>query len=73
MFEEYEEDYSYSTSDYDVSSNGTFGDCLKPFSQCWCEQHPNPPKRCNNVENVSIDSSVFIILLIFIAGFLWKK
>jgi hypothetical protein len=70
MFEEYEEDYHI--GDYETSSR-FINDCLRPFSQCWCEQHPNPPKRCNNVENVSIDSSVFIILLIFIAGFLWKR
>jgi hypothetical protein len=36
-----------------------------PFTECWCEQRPNHP-RCGDVDSVSIDSNIFVLVFIAI-------
>jgi hypothetical protein len=36
-----------------------------PFTECWCEQRPNHP-RCSEVDSVSIDSNIFVLVFIAI-------
>lgn len=38
-------------------------DCLKPFTPCWCEQHPNiNHPKCKT--SVPINNGIFILFII---------
>ena len=48
-----------------------FSEPCTPFTECWCEQHPNNPKCANTV---SVDNSYYAIgIVVLIIILMFKK
>ena len=48
-----------------------FSEPCAPFTECWCEQHPNNPKCANTV---SVDNSYYAIgIVVLIIILMFKK
>lgn len=67
---ELQEDYL----EYEIHQVELLDDCRVPFTPCWCERRPNNPHCQDQAVNASIESDLFIpLLLIGILIFIKRK